>query len=132
MELVHQRRKGECGLACLAMVAGCTIEESAELFKDLFPEIDPGEVGVTDEEMVVVMRRLAMPNVRRSVDRPDWRSAILTVPSLNHLGLLHYVVWDGERYLDPSPGPLRYPDDGPVIGGQKTVCWACAIIWGDK
>lgn len=46
---------------------------------------------------------------------------------------VHYVVWDGEQYLDPAPeGKLRYPSDGPEIAGERTVCWASAIVWSEE
>jgi hypothetical protein len=58
--------------------------------------------------------------------------AILTVPSLNIPGLLHYIVWDVStlQYLDPTYGRLKYPDDAPIVDGKQIVSWTSGIlIW---
>lgn len=60
---------------------------------------------------------------------PGGRPAILTVPSLNHIGLLHFIVWSGDEYL-PSTGPLMYPGDSPTVAGRKLAPQvASAIVW---
>ena len=85
-----------------------------------------------DREMVRILKDQGLADAKASLDWPSFEtSAILTVPSLNYSGLLHYIVWDAEaqQYLDPANEPLRYPDDGPVIAEERTVCWATAILW---
>lgn len=130
MKLVKQRAFGECGAAAIAMVLNCDIA-------DVVVEINRGLArnglslqtdGIAETEMVEYLRMKGR-DARAVLQRPDSRPAILTVPSLNHRGLLHFIVWDGERYLDPATGPLLYPDDAPIIRDKKTVCWASAIIW---
>ena len=71
-----------------------------------------------------------VPDARESFEWDEKQPAILTVPSLNHLGFLHYIIWDGEQYLDPSNGAKRYPADGPALHGKLRVFWAHAILWG--
>jgi hypothetical protein len=139
MRLVKQREKGECGLACIAMVLGVSLKEAIRMACITIENHDyllcPGVVdlewgsrGMTDEEVIEVLRAYGA----HAKNGPDWtdlaQAAILIVPSLNHRGLLHYVVWDpeAEQYLDPG-GPLVYPDHGPDVNGVR-VCWARAII----
>lgn len=128
IRLVRQQEFGQCGAACLAMIVS---ESLAEVAGDVeqFYGIRLAKAGMSSGEIVDFLSRRGFSEPREVLERPDLRPAILTVPSLNHLGLLHYIVWDGERYLDPTCGALRYPDDAPVIGGERIVCWATAIIW---
>lgn len=131
MMLVQQTQKGECGAACLAMVLDLSLEAVLREVRDMHEDEEAYlEWGLVPEDMIEVLFQHGIV-ARESVTRPDERPAILTVPSLNYPGLLHYIVWDGGRYLDPSPGPLRYPDDAPVIRGTRSVQWASAIIWDE-
>jgi len=127
MKLVKQEEFGQCGAACLAMVLGDPLEDViAEIEDRTWISLSVG--GMTDCEIVEHLHK-HLVNARIILDWDGQKPAILTVPSLNHRGLLHYIVWDGERYLDPAMGELRYPEDAPVINGKKTVCWATAIVW---
>jgi predicted double-glycine peptidase len=131
MMLVKQKAMGECAAACLATVIGSTLDEAiAELMKD-WPDLHIYRMGVSDEMLIVTMKRLGMPNVRSVTDWDASRPAIVTVPSLNHRGYFHFVVYDGHMYLDPSCEAAVYPRDAPVIDGERTVCWASAIVWGE-
>lgn len=134
MKLVQQRRKGECGPACLAMVLGIELDQAVvEVEKQTGRPCTT--YGCSDSDMTTVLQAHGLRHARRSLDwfmqgeKPE--PAILTVPSLNHAGLLHFVVWDGERYLDPSNEAKRYPEDGPEIAGERTVSWASLITWSE-
>ena len=134
MRLVQQVKKGECGLACIAMVLGISLEEADKIAQRVLGTAGGcwGEYGLMDREMVRILKDQGLADAKASLDWPSFEtSAILTVPSLNYSGLLHYIVWDAEaqQYLDPANEPLRYPDDGPVIAEERTVCWATAILW---
>lgn len=127
MTLVPQSTFGECGAACLAMVTGQKLLEVVEELEEggCRARID----GITPDQLLVYLHRHGFPLAREVMAWDSSQPAILTVPSLNHLGFLHFLVWDGENYLDPSNGALRYPDDGPVLHGKLRVFWATAIVW---
>ena len=125
MKLVQMEMPGDCGPACLAMVLGVSLG-------DVTPDFpDRRRRGVIDQEMVDYLGSRGVVAIR-SMDWPDDRMpAILTVPSLNFPGLLHYTVWDGARLLDPSRGPKRYPDGLDPTGVRPPTCgafWATAIL----
>jgi ABC-type bacteriocin/lantibiotic exporter with double-glycine peptidase domain len=131
MKTVKQERFGQCGAACLAMVLE---EPLSEVVASLEATLNAPlhEIGVADGEMVEHLRDRGFDRAQVTMEWDGSEEAILTVPSLNHRGILHYIVWDGSQYLDPSTGPLTYPEDAPVIGGRKQVCWATAIIWSQS
>ena len=128
MKPVKQEGFGQCGAACLATVLGDPLDlVVAEV--EAKAEARLADIGMADGEMVEHLRQHGLSNARIILDWDGSEPAILTVPSLNYPGLLHYVVWDGAYYLDPSRGAFLYPRDAPVIGGEKMVCWATAIVW---
>jgi hypothetical protein len=119
------------------MVLDFTLDQVLADYKAAYPQSDPERYGVNDDEIVSLLRRHHLRYARSGtvwLDPPGGKEpAILTVPSLNYAGLLHYVVWDGKQYLDPAPeGKLRYPDDGPTIADEKAVCWASCITWSEQ
>ena len=122
-KLVKQEKCGDCGPACLAMVLGCSLAEARE---KLGFDVSNG-VGASD------MIRCLIDNGVPAVDSRVWPStsvpAIFTVPSLNHPGLLHYIYWDGEQFLDPTHEELRYPWNGPVVNNKTLLPqWDSAIL----
>lgn len=128
MEIVRQKKFGQCGAACLAMVLG---EPLSDVVSSLEKKLNAPlhEVGVADGEMVEHLRDRGFNHAQVTLEWDGSEPAILTVPSLNHRGILHYIVWDGSEYLDPSNGLLTYPEHAPVIAGRQQVCWATAIVW---
>ncbi len=125
MKLVQQKQKGDCGPACLATILGLTLQEVLEDFpKARIKGVPPLEmIDYLTNRGVAAMESITWPCVN-SVNVP----AIVTVPSLNNLGLLHYVVWNGVQYLDPSNKSLRYPDDCPQVSGVATLMWSSVIL----
>jgi hypothetical protein len=123
MDLVKMKEVGDCGPACLAMVLGKTLEEVVVDFPLR------GEQGLTDDDLMRYLAAHGIPALS-SMEWPSRVPAILTVPSLNHPGLLHYIFWDGKQILDPSNGEKRYPDDTPqmVINAGCAAPWATAIL----
>lgn len=125
MRLVTQRVLGECGPACVAMVAGVSID-------DVMRQVPSLEFGMNDTEMVNLLAHFGIPALP-SIERPSILiPAILTVPSLNHTGLLHYIVWTGKEgpdILDPTNESKRYPDDMPMAyKAQNVLPWSSAIL----
>jgi hypothetical protein len=127
MRLVKQEEFGQCGAACLAMVLGMEFSDVVEELKCVH---GPLEMGLSDDEMIDFLRSHGIACPRAVMDWNGSDPAILTVPSLNSRGFLHYIAWDGERFHDPSEGPLLYPQDAPRVGGEAMVFWATAIVWG--
>jgi hypothetical protein len=124
VNLVKQEKFGECGLACIAMVLGCSLEEAREKCGDF-----DWSNGVNSKSIISLLAQNRIAALE-SLTWPDASIAgILTVPSLNHAGVLHFIVWDGEKYLDPANGEKVYPDDAPVINGiQVKPQWASVIL----
>ena len=124
MNLVKMKRVGDCGAACLAMVLGRTLAEVIGTFPERLKK------GIGEREMVDYLSANGVP----ALSSMEWPSltvpAILTVPSMNHPGLLHYVVWDGEKVLDPSHEEKRYPDDMPkeILDNEWVPPWATVIL----
>ena len=120
---MQQTKVGECGAACLAMVLGESLDYVLGLGDDIAK-------GINDNRMLEILRGHGHP----SIISLEWLGgnwpAILTVPSLNRPGLLHFIVWDGEQFIDPSNGEKRYPGDSPVVNGvQLGPQWASLILF---
>lgn len=126
MRLVMQRKLGECGPACVAIVTGCSIDE-------VMWEMGDVSRGVTDERLVKCLMEFGVPAIQ-SLVWPDYSiPAILTVPSLNHSGLSHFIVWDGETYLDPTNGAKTYPKDSPAVDDEQLLPqWSSLILLWPK
>lgn len=123
MKLVRQECVGDCGPACVATVLGCSLSAARSL---LYAE--PGK-GITDEQIVTALVDRGVPALASTVWPGYSVSAILSVPSLNHRGLMHYIVWDGEEYLDPTHEGYRYPDDSPVVHGVRLEPqWSTVVL----
>jgi len=124
-KMVKQRGNGDCGIACLAMVLGKPYEEIKTYIDDTSEGTD--SIFVKD-----VLTHYGKKNVREELHYKFGKPAILTVPSLNHPGLLHYIVCDGEKkWLDPSIEKRVYPNDGPIVNGRLKIYVASAIYWED-
>jgi len=123
MHLVKMENPGDCGPACLAMVLDKTLDQVAVDFPDR-------HVGVTADQMIAYLAAHGVPAMSSLTWPSSQIPAILTVPSLNHPGLLHYVVWDGKQLLDPSNEARRYPDDLPSFGFPPAVgaFWATVLL----
>lgn len=123
MDLVKQEQVGDCGPACVAMVLGCTLAEAREQL----PKHPTG--WTTPSDIIECLAQHGVPAIE-SLVWPNYSvSAILTVPSLNHPGLLHFILWDGEQYLDPTNESKRYPDDVPTVRDQQLPPqWATVIL----
>ena len=122
-ELVMQEKVGDCGPACVAMVLGCSLSRA----RGILPRDKNGATYSSD--IVECLCQNGVPAIESIVWPRCSVPAILTVPSLNHVGLLHFILWDGERYLDTSHEAKRYPHDGPVVSGElQEPQWSTAIL----
>lgn len=130
-ELQHQQQPTDhtCGQTCIAMLLGVPVEKVTAIW---------GECGMTRAEVYHALERCCC-----------WWNAFLfdlmtvhghylvTVPSLNNPGGLHYVVVrrdeDGERVFDPQrgrPGKLFYGEGGQPIHGRSGLIYVAKPGWG--
>ncbi len=125
MKLVKQTKLGECGPACIAMVAGVSLKRALEVVGDT-------SSGTTDDKMIEVLAQFHIPALL-SLTWPSYDiSAIASVPSLNHTGLNHYIVWTGSKWLDPG-GPKTYPNDCPIVANVRLdPQWSGVILLWPK
>lgn len=124
MKLVKQQKRGECGVACLATILEMPLDDVLQHFPDCH------DYGLNDDDMIGFLADHGVP----ALSSTQWPKshckvpAIVTVPSLNEPGYLHYIVWDGKEYLDPSPGELQYPKDGVPRSSYLVASWASVIL----
>jgi hypothetical protein len=133
VNLVKMREVGECGPACLATVTGDDLDEIIAWAKSIERSYAYLTSALNDDDMVNYLHTHGYPDAHQVTSVPD-PPAILIVPSLNIPGLLHYVVWSDEQViLDPSQGPKLWPDDAPVVNGERVgIQWATAIVLGER
>lgn len=126
MKLVKQTAYGQCGAACLAMVMGDPLDR---IVTEVTDRIGPTNMAkgmmTTDVVDHLHIHGFVGSRVTRWWDGSE--PAILVVPSLNHNAILHAIVWDGVKFLDPSEGPLLYPADADPRARQRA-----AIIFGGR
>ena len=128
--LVVQKEVGGCGVACVAMGLNVTYEKAQSITEELFPEWKVSD-GLSIDKITTILRTKFEHVEYMTSDFLDLlpgRDAIVTVPSLNYPGLLHFIYIKDELVLDPSPGPLRYPKDSTNIDG-KCVFPIDVIVW---
>lgn len=125
LQLVRQTEPGLCMAACVAMVAGTSIEEVVEKCRILKPQEGPRYLPDNEAIKFLASRMLCYglrvkPDVKITSDVSEFEvrvsvseaPAILAVKSENFEGFMHAVVWDNERrlVLDPlydEPQPLE-------------------------
>ena len=95
-ELVIQRSDHDCVVACLAMWTGIDYDRIAA-------EVPRVGGGVCLWDAVKYLRANGY-TARRSVWWFHSHKAILDLPSLNHVGGMHAVYWDGDELFDPNQG----------------------------
>lgn len=120
---ITQRNYNDCMLACIAMAAGKDYDElwSPELVQEIVESR-----GVSNDRANKLLEHAGFhPYVNGDEGKIVWRHnlsagvplcdgllrnmlqgrrAILSVPSLNHLGGWHAVYWDGGELFDPNKG----------------------------
>jgi hypothetical protein len=118
-KFVQQRNDHDCVIACLAMWTGHDYDDVASRLVRV-------NDGVCLWEAVKYLRSVGQP-ARRSIWWFHTHRAILDLPSLNFVGGMHAVYWDGERLFDPNekrPGRLVWTRElltaKPSWGGTVT------------
>ena len=102
MNLIRQKDDVTCGIACAAMVAGVSFDVARrKRRKPITNGISSREMSRLLSDLGVKFQRRMHPEIRRTCPH------IITVPSLNVVGGMHYVVmfFDGRwNVLDPQRG----------------------------
>lgn len=99
-EQVQQRGDGDCGIACFSMITG----ESYDFCREKIFKNFKSNQGLTECAMLGALAYHFGVHVALTNGWVDSMPGICTVPSLNHPGLLHFVIWTGTDVLDPQAG----------------------------
>ncbi len=114
MRLIKQKDDGnECGVACVAMLSGCTY---AEAFHALYLKGKAKRTSLADMRRALAQFetnlevRRKMRRVRRN-ELPDLGADALLKTTPRSDGDWHWMVWDARRkkILDPKKVPYRRP-----------------------
>lgn len=108
VEFIEQRRKTDCGIACLAMLCGCLYAEIASIF---YGKKKTTRGGIYPDDMLEMLEDIGC-EYEEVQKFPAKGCALVAVkwkePNLSG----HYVVWDGKRkqFLDPLHGVVDKDD----------------------
>lgn len=114
MSMVRVQQKSvkhaDCGVACVAMLAGCSYDEALEVLE--FAD-DSSEFYTWHIDIFRALGKLGCPVKKRKF--VSWRKiegcAIVAVNHTRDGRYWHWVVFDGEAILDPKPSrPWRKTD----------------------
>lgn len=111
MRRVNQRsiEHADCGVACVAMLAGCSYQQAFEVFG--FAE-NQSEFYTRHHHLISALEKLGCA-VKRKRFR-SWREiSNRAIVAVNHRqdGYWHWVAFDGEAILDPRPDRLGRKTD---------------------
>ena len=104
MKRVQQKsiEHADCGVACVAMLAGCSYQQAFKAFG--FAE-NQGEFYTRHHHLISALEKLGCAVKRKRFS--SWCGIHgQAIVSVNHSqdGCWHWVVFDGEAILDPKPG----------------------------
>lgn len=108
VEFIEQRKKTDCGIACLAMLCHCLYKEMALVF---YSKRKTTKGGIYPDDMLEMLEEMGY-EWTESKRLPARGCALVAVkwkePNLSG----HYVVWDGKRkqFLDPLHGVIDKDD----------------------
>lgn len=104
IEFIEQRRKTDCGIACIAMLTKNLYEEVVEQF----PELRRSHSGLYPHKVLDILDSFGydynevykLPRKGAALVAVQWKQ-----PNLSG----HYVVWDSKRrqFLDPKHGLIN-------------------------
>lgn len=100
MELVRQKpQTNQCGQACLATIAGVTLEEAIAAV---------GKTGLTrTRDILYGASRLGLKGAARMKRLGEnWPEGTAMMRVVNGRRS-HWIVWDGRKILDPAAGTFR-------------------------
>lgn len=104
MRRIVQRQQNDCGVACVAMLAGVSYAVAKNI---LFPDSDASYTMTRDLRVALIALGMKpaprlIPLRSRLLQAIPGAALLKTAP--NGRGW-HWCVWDGKRVLDPRPVP---------------------------
>jgi len=108
MEFIQQRRKSDCGIACVAMLSDKMYGDVAALFKAM-KKTTRG--GLYPDDVLEVLEELGC-DYSELKDLPKRGKALVAVQWKDESLSGHYIVWDSKRkqFLDPLHGVINKRD----------------------
>lgn len=107
--IIRQRNDSDCGICCVAMLAGASYEQAIAAAGDHYQE----GVGLHAAAPVLEKLGVAAHRIATITLGYDWaegfkgliggKRALLSVPSVNEPDANHMVYWNVDRVVDPSP-----------------------------
>jgi ABC-type bacteriocin/lantibiotic exporter with double-glycine peptidase domain len=104
VEYIEQKRRTDCGIACVAMITRHLYDDIVSIF----PELSRSKGGLYPDDVLEVIEELdynynetdSLPNIGVALVAIQWKA-----PKLPG----HYVVWDSKRkqFLDPINGIIN-------------------------
>lgn len=107
--IIRQRTDSDCGICCIAMMAGVSYETAMQAAGTDFVD------GVAPEAVAPILKRLGfkaqdIETIPLDRDGSDdfkgilrGRRALVSVRSINEPGANHMLFWNQDRLIDPSP-----------------------------
>jgi ABC-type bacteriocin/lantibiotic exporter with double-glycine peptidase domain len=117
MKRVQQQSiaQADCGVACVAMLAGCSYQHAFDVFS--FSK-DQSQFHTRHHHLISALEKLGCVVKRKQFC--SWRAIRgRAIVAVNHTqnGNWHWVAFDGEAILDPKPGRMsRKTDFRGLIG----------------
>jgi len=108
VEFIEQRRKTDCGIACLAMLCNCLYKEMASIF---YGKRKTAKGGIYPDDMLEIIEEMGYDY--KEVKKLPARGCALVAVQWKESNLSgHYVVWDSNRkqFLDPLHGAIDKED----------------------
>ena len=130
IEHVRQEDDSSCLLACIAMVAGVSFEEA----KRAVQECGGGTPVLVRVAMRALVRLNVLPTPQLGLDIYHGKTYIVSVPSLNHPGLMHSIVIDlSEGKRDAWQVKVYDPNEGRegVLAYDTEQFIEGVMSWGD-
>jgi len=106
IKLVKQQRTGDCGVACIAMLANIDYDTAWYVSS---PYMNHSEGNIPFESFLSIFNRLGFKGIFTSLEPREKQNSGLCEITYNRDGkkTWHYIVWDSEQklFLDPQKKP---------------------------
>lgn len=109
MEKIYQRRTHDCGVACLAMLAGVSYEKAEQAFVECGLDVKRRRAPFASNfaDLIEVAKKLELTlTMRRFKSWADINSAVIVKVSAKHKRNWHWVV------ANPGPNGIEILDPG--------------------
>lgn len=117
VDLVTQPWDGLCGQACIAMIAGTTLDEACDIMKCREWQANMGKMIGTLEYLGIPHADKIVYTLGKKVDLPH---CCIIMEKMGRYS--HYLVGYNGEYYDPNLGVIKEFDLTKVIGYLEIVC----------